>query len=40
MIYISCDIIIEQLDDSLSSIQETIFLEESLLYYIEELGEL
>lgn len=40
MIYISCDIIIEQLDDSLSSIQETIWLEESLLCYIEELGEL
>lgn len=40
MIYISYDIIIEQLDDSLSSIQETIWLEESLLCYIEELGEL
>lgn len=40
MIYISYDIIIEQLDDSLSSIQEAICLEESLLCYIEELGEL
>ena len=40
MIYSSCDIIIERLDDSLISIQETIWLEESLLCYIEELGEL
>lgn len=40
MMNISYNIIIVQLEDSLSSIQETIWLEESLLCYLDELGKL